>query len=299
MPGPSAIFDFHHAEVARGHATALVTVIAVTGASVRNPGAHMLVSTSGAVMGSLSGGCIEAAVAREALEAIRAGQPRLLHYGAGSPIIDIRLPCGGAVELLVTPLTSEAWPDTVRDQLQRRHSAELTLSDPVGRAITIHHAPRLRISIYGHGGSVEALARLTSAIEADAHILTPDQAVVERHPERSTLLVSPSTPIPLQSDPWTAHVFYFHDHEWEGQLLADVLQAPSLYVGAMGSRNTHAARTEELNRRDVPTADINRIKAPIGLIPSSRDPETLALSTLAEVVQAYNASEPTRLEIRG
>ncbi|NRD91029.1 hypothetical protein C8024_18600 [Sphingopyxis sp. BSNA05] len=82
----------------------LITLTAVTGASTRNPGAHMAVAEDGSSTGSFSGGCVEAAVVAEALDVINAGKPREIRFGADSPYLDIRLPCGGGIDLLFTPV---------------------------------------------------------------------------------------------------------------------------------------------------------------------------------------------------
>jgi xanthine dehydrogenase accessory factor len=310
MLNAARIFDFLADKAAAKQKTALVTVTDVTGASVRNPGAHMGVSDDGASIGSLSGGCIEAAVVAEALAAMITGAPHHVRYGAGSPIIDIRLPCGGTVDLLFSPIAKPDWARTVAAQMRQRHPALLNLPRTVGFPVLVdrgfdaatgwlgedfivRHAPPLRIVVLGHGGSVEALVGQAKSIEAEIEVITPDASIHARMAAQGVaaqLLTISSTPTPLTSDAWTAFVFYFHDHDWEGPLLAQALGIPSLYVGAMGSQKTHSVRAEHLRARAVPESRIAAIHAPIGLIPSSRDPETLALSTLAEIVQAYNAA---------
>ena len=80
----------------------------------------------------------------------------------------------------------------------------------------------------------------------------------------------------------------FHDHEWETALLAQALGQPALFIGAMGSAATHARRLEALAAAGVGAAAASRVTGPIGLIPAARDPQTLALSVLAQVVAAYN-----------
>jgi xanthine dehydrogenase accessory factor len=87
----------------RGQRVALVTITGLTGSSSRPVGTLMGVSADGSFAGSFSGGCIEAAVVAEAQEAILAGRSRQVRYGAGSPYIDIKLPCGGGVDLLFQP----------------------------------------------------------------------------------------------------------------------------------------------------------------------------------------------------
>ena len=295
MPNPTRIFAFLAAEAAQGHRTALVTVIAVTGASVRNPGAHMAVSATGEHVGSLSGGCIETAVVAEALAAIAECCPREVRFGADSPFIDIRLPCGGSVDLLITPVEQPGWAQAIVDQQARRETVQLTLSRPDGSLFGVSHAPRLRIAILGQGASVEALATLARSIDAEVMAFTPDGAMCERLGPGATLLRSMGQAVTLPSDPWTAFAFFFHDHDWEVRLLAQALGQLSLIVGAMGSHKTHAARVRALQEHGISDDAIACIRAPIGLIPSSRDPETLALSSLAEIVAAYNAAEPTRV----
>ena len=65
------------------------------------------------------------------------------------------------------------------------------------------------------------------------------------------------------------------------------LAQPAFFIGAMGSRQTHANRLEKLRERGVREEALARIAAPLGLIPSARDPVTLALSALAQVVDGY------------
>lgn len=95
----------------------------------------------------------------------------------------------------------------------------------------------------------------------------------------------------LRSDPWTAFVFMFHDHDWETALMKRALELPHFYIGAMGGRRAHAARCEALLAAGVPASAVATLHAPIGLFHSSRDPDTLALSTLAQIVQVYQGAD--------
>mgnify|MGYP003652135224 FL=1 len=70
--------------------------------------------------------------------------------------------------------------------------------------------------------------------------------------------------------------------------MKQALSSPAFYVGAMGSLKTHGIRQQYLAEIGVPEAEQKRMSAPIGVIPSTRDPATLALSTLAEVVESYH-----------
>jgi xanthine dehydrogenase accessory factor len=103
------------------------------------------------------------------------------------------------------------------------------------------------------------------------------------------LLKTPAAHPALVLDRWSALVMLFHDHDWETALLEQGLAQEALYIGAMGSRRTHSSRLAALADAGVPSEQAARIRGPIGLIPAARDPETLALSVLAEIVAAWQA----------
>ena len=86
--------------LAAGRPVALATLYKVEGSAPRGPGAQMLFDGERAT-GYFSGDCIEGDVARHAAEVLATGEPRHLHYGLGSPWIDIRLRCGGALHIFV------------------------------------------------------------------------------------------------------------------------------------------------------------------------------------------------------
>ena len=65
---------------------------------------------------------------------------------------------------------------------------------------------------------------------------------------------------------------------------------PHFYFGAMGGKRAHAFRSEALLARGITQDQLDKIRAPIGLFHSSRDPHTLALSTLGEIVSTYEAT---------
>ncbi|MBM3595384.1 MAG: XdhC family protein, partial [Alphaproteobacteria bacterium] len=88
------------AGIEAGRAVVLATLYRVEGSAPRGLGAQMLFDGEHAV-GYFSGDCIEGDVARHAAEVLESGEPRHLHYGMGSPWIDIRLRCGGALHVFL------------------------------------------------------------------------------------------------------------------------------------------------------------------------------------------------------
>ncbi|WP_162820850.1 XdhC family protein [Microvirga calopogonii] len=285
---------------------ALVTITGLTGSSSRPVGTLMGVAEDGRFAGSFSGGCIEAAVVAEAIEAIRDGQPRQVRYGAGSPYIDIRLPCGGGVDLLFLPMPD---PDVVRQAVSCLEARQpLTLAQSASGGLHVladsgqprtgwqeetfvsWYAPPLRLVVVGYGAESLALIQLGLASGTQVALLTSDERLITAGVRlgANTNLLSSSGPSPaLVADPWSAVVFLFHDHAWEPSLLEQVITQPWFFIGAMGSRRTHANRLEQLRERGLPEEALARITAPLGLIPSARDPMTLALSALAHVIDRY------------
>lgn len=90
-----------------GEKLALATVIKVDGSAPRSEGAKMIVAASGKVAGSVSGGCVESAVAQEAQAVLASGKPTIARYGINRDMMwDIGLSCGGAIDVFVEPVTA-------------------------------------------------------------------------------------------------------------------------------------------------------------------------------------------------
>jgi xanthine dehydrogenase accessory factor len=89
----------------RGERVALATVIATRKSAPRPIGAKLAVSETGAMCGSVSGGCVENDVAVQAREVIASGEPRVLTYGiTEDQALGVGLPCGGEIDVLLERL---------------------------------------------------------------------------------------------------------------------------------------------------------------------------------------------------
>jgi xanthine dehydrogenase accessory factor len=294
-----------------GRRGVLATITELTGTGARAVGTHMAVLDNGDSAGSFSSGCVEAAIIAEALDVLRDGAPRTVRFGQGTPYIDIKLPCGGGMEVLFLPNPATDVIESALARLEARQSIALTLN-PTGpldlsteaaprsagwqdAVFTVGHAPPLRLVLLGHGAEMLTSLRLARSFGALVELYSPEAEVVEAGLAAdvpSVQLKSASSPAQLRGDPWTAFLFLFHDHDWEPPLIAKALETSSFWVGAMGSRQTQLARGAALVEQGVPVEAIARVRGPVGLIPSSRDPATLALSALAEIVGAYEALLP-------
>jgi xanthine dehydrogenase accessory factor len=285
----------------QGRGGALLTITGADGGSPRPVGTHMAVVDGARFAGYLSGGCVEPAVAVEVEALLASGGSRRLRFGQGSPFFDIRFPCGGGIDVLVTPNLGIDVIEDVLCRMAQRQDFTLALSPDLDSATVLDgarelgwsgqsfHRPYLpvtRLCLAGRGPELEAVARVAAASGYEVEVATPDSDTAQRvasFASRLRHLHHPSELWDLQDDKWTATVLLFHEREWEEPILKRALAGPGFYIGALGSRRTHAARIERLLLSGSSQSQVERIVGPIGIIPQARDPATLALSLLGEI----------------
>ncbi|EHM02394.1 putative xanthine dehydrogenase accessory factor [Acetobacteraceae bacterium AT-5844] len=89
----------------QGETVALATVVETWGSSPRPPGSRLAVTASGRLAGSVSGGCIEGAVADVAKQTMETGEPQLLDFGiTDERAWEVGLACGGKLKVFVEKL---------------------------------------------------------------------------------------------------------------------------------------------------------------------------------------------------
>lgn len=283
---PVEILTFAADAVDKGGA-ALATLVEIRGGAARALGSHVAISRDGRYCGYVSGGCIEAAVASEAVAAIAEGRDRLVSYGDGSPFFDIVLPCGGGITVAIHVLLDNRAIRTTIESLRQRRPAALRYSPTLSR-LTVEtdvkrsawhddefvsvYRPRTRLLISGRNLEAQAVAAVARASGYDV--------VLDSHD------------IDIAIDDATAVVILHHDLDAEGKVLERALSSPAFYVGALGSTRTHRRREERLRQHGWATSDVDRIKAPIGFFGPTRDASSLALSVLADVAAARLAARP-------
>jgi xanthine dehydrogenase accessory factor len=270
----------------RGESAALVVITALEGRTSRSVGTVMAVGQSGWVSGSISGGCFDAAVIAEAHAALGDGRVRQLRLGAGSPWIDIKLPCGGGLDLLICPDPDPEILDEALAAIAARKAHHIALDKGDGTIFDLHMLVPLRLLVAGNGGEVVALSHLGHAMDADVMALSPEATLLASlGPGIDCLhLKTPDALDGLVFDSRTAVAVFFHDHDWEPPLLARALASDAFFVGAMGSLQTHQARRAALLALGLDEAAIARIASPIGLFGPVREPHALAVSALAQIL---------------
>lgn len=284
---------------------AIATLVAVSGSAPRDVGAQMLIAGE-EYWGFLSGGCIEADVARHGREAIVEGAPRLLRYGEGSPWIDIMLACGSGISVLVEPVAAdEPAVATLLEGLAERHpvlwssdgtqrraaaSDESHTDDWDGARYTRLFTPPLRLVLIGEDGAALTTARLAREMGWEVALITPGGPEAAPFPGIGYHRSDPAGALAAMGvDRWTAIAVLSHDREDDERGLAAALQSGAFYVGAIGARVRLDQRIARLRGHGVSEAAIARLHAPIGLYGFGKAPREVALSLVAEVAQAFHA----------
>ena len=311
LNGDIDVLAFAEAELAAGRRAALITITQLDGPFSRPLGAQLAVAGDKRFAGSISGGCLEQALTEESQIAMKDGVNRSLRYGTGSPYIDVRLPCGGGLDLYVDVNVDRALlqravalgraretfslvfdPKSKRSTLRiEQGDAKSKASEPKNAEFVRRYEPKLRIVLAGRGWEIVAMSELARTADAEIVVASQEAATLEYCKPYAHELIKLTTPrnVPkLPIDANTAVACLFHEHEWEAPLLLDALRSPAFYVGALGSKQTHERRLEVLDALGAKPEDIARLKGPIGLF-ASRDPRSLAVSALSEIIKAYLA----------
>ena len=160
---------------------------------------------------------------------------------------------------------------------------------PEGEVFLAAHVPRARLVIVGATHIAQLLVAMARLLDVETVVVDPRTAFAarERFPDGSLLAEWPSDALPrIGLDRHTAVVTLAHEGRIDDEALIPALKAGVPYVGALGSRRTHAKRVERLTAAGLTADEIARIRAPIGLDIGADSPAEIALSIAAEVVKA-------------
>lgn len=293
-----------------GQRVALATVIRTWGSSPRPPGSLLAMSASGALVGSVSGGCVE----EDLLGRFRTGElaepfPTLVDFGIDRAEAGrLGLPCGGRLELLVEELPAAEPVEALLTGLRagglvaRRvclNTGEVSLHPGEGRpelevsghAVVKVFGPAWHLLLVGDGQLARLLATMARLLDYGVTICDPRESFADPFPlpEVTYSRLPPDEAVlALANQPRTAVVTLAHDPKQDDLALLEALASRAFYVGALGSRRTAAARRERLAQMGLTQAQIARLRGPAGLPIGSKRPAEIALSILAEITAARN-----------
>jgi xanthine dehydrogenase accessory factor len=299
---------------------AVATVVATRHSAPRPVGSKLLVSETGEIAGSVSGGCVESDVVLVAQEVLEGGAPRLVTYGITDEMaFGVGLPCGGEIDVFVERLqpdesdvvltvvagegVGEKLHDADLEQAARRRGRSHVI-ELEGRAVFADvSAPPPRLFVYGAVDTAEAVcaaAKLLGwrTIVADAR---PRFATRERLPSADEILVSwPEEALAqVEPDAATAVVVLTHDDKFDLPLMQGALGTDAFYLGWLGSRRNQERRRGVLLDAGVPEEQLDRISGPAGLDLGAGSPTETAVSIVAEILAVRTGRAGGRLRETG
>jgi xanthine dehydrogenase accessory factor len=148
------------------------------------------------------------------------------------------------------------------------------------------YAPTAKLVIVGAVHISQALAPLARSLGYDVTVVDPRTAFAssERFPDVNVIAEWPDVALPpLNVDHYTAFVAVTHDPKVDDPALLHAFERDCFYIGALGSRKTHAKRGDRLRSQGISDAQFARIHAPIGLNIGAVSPSEIAVAIMAEI----------------
>ncbi len=299
----------------------LATVVRTWGSSPRPIGSIMALCEDGAVVGSVSGGCIEDDLIDQytrkysqgkpgTAPELVSGAPRLVKYGiTADEAHRFGLPCGGTLELLLEfdpalQALDELLQELDQGRLVQRSVAledgavQLRVCDtPSELSLSASHlrnvfGPGYRMLIIGAGQMSEYLATMAQFSGFAVTVCDPRE---EYRGSWSVTGVHLSHAMPddimasFRPDSRSAVVALTHDPKLDDLALMEALKSQAFYIGAIGSRRNNLARKRRLIEHFEETeASLQRLRGPIGIFIGSKTPPEIAVSIMAEVLAVKN-----------
>jgi len=302
-----------HQWLADGYSVWLTTVLKTYDSSPRQPGAMCAIREDGALIGSVSGGCIEDDLKDKALTGLFADD-EIVFLSYGESINDrdrFRLPCGGSLRLAVEKVTESDWLLKVLDAIEQRQQVKrrLQLSNRQSlvesassidktvvespHEIAFVYGPRTRLLLIGAGETSSYLAKMASALDYQVFVAEPREDMqLTWLPEDGELLamMPDDAVIKIEPDRHTSIITLTHDPKLDDMALLEALKSDAFYIGALGSKRTNAKRRERLALFDLTPNQIARLHGPVGLDIGSRTPAEIAVAILAELIELKHAA---------
>ncbi|MBB5215675.1 XdhC family protein [Parapusillimonas granuli] len=289
---------------------ALITVVHTWGSSPRPVGSVMAMRDDGAVVGSVSGGCIEDDLIHRHTGNPWPRTPQILKYGIDADEAHrFGLPCGGTVEL-ITEFDPD--PALLADLLEsidqgRLIKRELSMKDGRVRLIPADAAqaltrtdslmssvfgPSYRMLIIGAGQLSEYLATMAVFNGFSVAVCDPRSEYASQWsvPGVEILPGMPDDAVNgFAPNARTCIIALTHDPKLDDLALLSALHSDAFYVGAIGSRKNSAARRQRMiDHLDQTPESVQKLRSPVGIFIGSKTPAEIAVSIMAEVIAMKN-----------
>jgi xanthine dehydrogenase accessory factor len=309
---------------AAGRRALLATVVRTWGSSPRPVGSIMALCEDGAVVGSVSGGCIEddlidrhtrayaqaAAATNDGAHSIPSGPPSFVKYGISADEAHrFGLPCGGTLELLLeydpdptllAALIAQLAAGRLMQRTVRLADGAVTLAPtqaPEELAVdavqlTNTFGPEYRMLLIGAGQLAEYLATMALFNGFAVTVCDPREEYRGSWSVAGAMVVSDmpdDVVLAFKPDRRSCVVALTHDPKLDDLALLEALNTEAFYVGGIGSRrNNEARRARMIEHFDQTEASLARLRGPIGIYIGSKTPPEIAVSVMAEILAVKN-----------
>ena len=297
-----------------GRRALLATVVRTWGSSPRPIGSILALAEDGAVVGSVSGGCIEddliARHSRIGASQMPTGAPAQVKYGiTADEAHRFGLPCGGTLELLLeydpdAALLAQLVQSLEAGRLMRRTvrladgKAELAEAQSPeelvvdGSVLVNTFGPEYRMLLIGAGQLTEYLATMALFNGFAVTVCDPREEYRGAWSVAGAQVVAdmPDDVVTaFRPDRRSCVVALTHDPKLDDLALLEALKTEAFYVGAIGSRRNNEARhARMIEHFGLTAADLQRLRGPIGVFIGSKTPAEIAVSIMAEILAVKN-----------
>jgi xanthine dehydrogenase accessory factor len=197
-----------------------------------------------------------------------------------------------ASDLAKLPLAGTAKGEAVAAAIRVGKSVMVEVEG--GKLFLTVHVPPVKLVVTGAVHISQAMVPIARTLGLDMTVVDPRTAFAtpERFPGVPLVADWPDVALPpLGVDRYTAFVALTHDPKIDDPALEHALRAECFYIGALGSRKTHAGRVERLRAAGFPAEAITRIRAPIGLDIGAVSPAEIAVAILGEIIAALRKGD--------
>lgn len=193
------------------------------------------------------------------------------------------------IQKLVYPAdkSEENWLIKAVSEVQSSDKAAV-ISGPEGDWFLNPFNPPLRLILIGAVHIAQPLARMGALAGYDVTVVDPRTSFASeaRFPDMALVTDWPDEAMAaLVPDARTAIVTLTHDPKLDDPALAASLRSPAFYIGALGSKKTHAARVARLAEAGFTDEEIARIHGPVGLAIGAKSPAEIAISIMAQITE--------------
>jgi len=190
---------------------------------------------------------------------------------------------------------AEVARDPLKEEIEKhiRRGKSGMVEMPAGKAFLTVHVPPPQLVITGAVHISQALAPIARLLGYDVTIVDPRTAFasIERFPDVKVIAEWPDIALPpLGIDRYTAFVALTHDPKIDDPALTHALARDCFYIGALGSKKTHARRIERLKVQGLSDGTLARIHAPIGLAIGAVSPSEIAVAIMGEITAELRQS---------